>query len=124
MAKLLPADLTAAFLSVKAGLLSALGDPDANAPIFWSFVGILVVSPLYFRYVVKARGPLHTLFLSATFTVFAISIADEQFSSYLTQFWWLGNIEFALTAMAIILPILWVFLVAPIVMEKIQGNAQ
>jgi hypothetical protein len=58
LAKLLPADLTAAFLSAKAGLLAALGDPTAGGAVFWTFVGILLVSPFYFRWVVKAKTGL------------------------------------------------------------------
>jgi hypothetical protein len=121
LAKLLPADLTAAFLSVKAGLLSALGDPNANGPIFWTFVGILLISPFYFRWVVKAQTRLQVTFLSVTFVIFAISIAQPQFSSYLTQYKLLSAIDFPLTAIAIVLPILWVFLVAPIV-EDVQAS--
>lgn len=117
LAKLLPADLTAAFLSAKAGLLTALGDPAGNAPVFWTFIGILLISPFYFRYVLKVTSRLRQLFLSATFVVFAISIADKQFSSYLTSYRSLSGIDFALTAIAIVLPILWVFLVAPIIID-------
>lgn len=116
--KLLPADLTAAFLSAKAGLITALGEPDADAAIFWTFAGILILSPFYFRFVTKARTRLQIAFLSATFVVFAISIADKQFSAYLTGFRLLSGIGFALTAIAIVLPILWVFLVAPIIMDS------
>jgi hypothetical protein len=121
--KLLPADLTAGFLSAKAGLLAALGEPAADVPIFWTFVGILLLSPFYFYFVVKTRHYLQIAFLSATFVVFAISIADKQFSAYLTGFEALSGIAFGLTAIAIVLPILWVFLVAPIVMEHSQGEA-
>jgi len=121
--KLLPADLTAAFLSGKAGLVAALGEPAADEPIFWMFLGILVLSPFYFYFVVKTRSRLLIVFLSATFVVFAISIADKQFSAYLTGFQALSGIAFGLTAIAIVLPILWVFLVAPIVMEHSQGEA-
>jgi hypothetical protein len=120
--KLLPADLTAGFLSAKAGLLAALGEPAADEPIFWTFAGILILSPFYFYFVVKTRSRLQIAFLSATFVVFAISIADKQFSAYLTGFEALSGIAFGLTALAIVLPILWVFLVAPIVMEHSQGE--
>jgi hypothetical protein len=118
VSKLLPADLTAAFLSAKAGLLTALGDPDADGPIFWTFVGILALSPLYFRFVMKARSWLRISFLSATFVVFAISIAYKQFSAFLSHVRFLTSIDFTLTAIAIVLPILWVFLVAPIVLDS------
>jgi hypothetical protein len=116
VSKLLPADLTAAFLSAKAGLLTALGDPNADGPIFWTFVGILALSPVYFRFVMKARSWLRISFLSATFVVFSISIAYKQFSAFLSHVPRLTNIDFTLTAIAIALPILWVFLVAPIVL--------
>jgi hypothetical protein len=93
ISKLLPADLTAAFLSAKAGLIAALGEPPADGPIFWTFIGILVLSPFYFRFVTKAQSRLHIAFLSATFIVFAISIAYKQFSAYLTGFPLLSGID-------------------------------
>jgi hypothetical protein len=115
LAKLLPADLTAAFLSAKAGLIAALGEPNGDGPIFWTFVGILAISPFYFRWVIKAQTRLEIVFLSVTFVIFAISIAQPEFSSYLGQYKALAAIDFPLKASAIVLPILWVFLVAPIV---------
>lgn len=121
LAKLLPADLTAAFLSAKAGLIMAMGEPDADGPIFWTFVGILAISPFYFRWVVKARTRLQIVFLSVTFIIFAISIAQSQFASYLGGFTALAGIAFPLAAVAIVLPTLWVFLVAPIV-EDAQAS--
>lgn len=126
VSKLLPADLTAAFLSAKAGLISALATTEArNSAIFWTFVGILVVSPLYFYYVAKARNPIRIGFLSATFVVFAISIADKEFSGYLTQYALLAGIDLVLQVIAIVLPILWVFLIAPIILERLsEENVQ
>jgi hypothetical protein len=115
LAKLLPADLTAAFLSAKAGLIASMGEPNADQPIFWTFVGILLISPFYFRWVTKTRAPLEIAFLSATFIIFAISIAEPQFASHLGTYPVLAGINYPLNAVAIVAPILWIFLVAPIV---------
>jgi hypothetical protein len=123
-AKLLPADLTAAFLSAKAGLIASLGETEAASSIFWTFVGILVLSPFYFRYVVKTTTRLRIAFMSATFVVFAVSIADTSFRTYLTGFSFLSWTDFVIKATAIVLPTLWVFLVAPIIMDSQEGDAK
>jgi hypothetical protein len=122
-AKLLPADLTAAFLSAKAGLIASLNETQAAGPIFWTFVGILVLSPFYFRYVVKTRTRLQIAFMSATFAIFAVSIADTSFRTYLTGFNFLSWTDFPIKVTAIVLPTLWVFLVAPIIMDSQGGDA-
>jgi hypothetical protein len=123
-AKLLPADLTAAFLSAKAGLIASLGETEAAGSIFWTFVGILLLSPFYFHYVVKTRTRVQVAFMSATFVVFAVSIADTSFRTYLTGFSFLSWTDFLIKAMAIVLPTLWVFLVAPIIMDSQDGNSK
>ena len=123
-AKLLPADLTAAFLSAKAGLIAALGETEAAGSVFWTFVGILILSPFYFHYVVKPRTRLQVAFMSATFVVFAVSIADTSFRAYLTGFSYLSWTDFVIKATAIVLPTLWVFLVAPIIMDSQDGEAK
>lgn len=122
-AKLLPADLTAAFLSAKAGLIASVGETQAAGPIFWTFVGILALSPFYFRYVVKTRTRLKVAFMSATFVVFAVSIADTSFRTYLMSFSFLSWTDSVIKATAIVLPTLWVFLVAPIIMDSQQGDS-
>lgn len=114
--KLLPADLTAAFLSTKAGLIASLGETEAAGSIFWVFVGILVLSPFYFNYVTKIRTRRSIAFMSLTFVVFAISIADTSFRTYLANFSYLAPADFLIKVLAIALPGLWVFIVAPIIM--------
>jgi Ca2+/Na+ antiporter len=123
-AKLLPADLTAAFLSAKAGLIASLGEVEAAGSIFWTFVGILGLSPFYFRYVVKTHTRRQIAFMSATFVVFAVSIADASFRTYLTQFYLLTWTDFVIKTTAIVLPTLWVFLVAPIIMDSQEDDAK
>lgn len=123
-AKLLPADLTAAFLSAKAGLIASLGETEAAGSIFWTFVGILILSPFYFHYVVKTRTRAQVAFMSATFVVFAISIADTSFRTYLTGFSSLSWTDFVIKATSIVLPTLWVFLVAPIIMDSQNLDAK
>ena len=123
-AKLLPADLTAAFLSAKAGLIASLGETEAAGSIFWTFVGILLLSPFYFHYVVKTRTRVQVAFMSATYVVFAVSIADASFRTYLTGFSFLSWSDFLIKATAIVLPTLWVFLVAPIIMDGQNGESK
>lgn len=62
--------------------------------------------------------------MSATFVVFAVSIADTSFRTYLTGFSFLSWTDFLIKAMAIVLPTLWVFLVAPIIMDSQDGNSK
>jgi hypothetical protein len=120
VAKLLPADLTAAFLSAKAGLETSLKETNAHGPIFWTFIALLAVSPFYFRYVNKARDPLHISFLTATFAVFATSIAYVNFIGYLGAYVTAIDVNMFVTAIAIVLPGIWAFVVAPAVLEKLK----
>jgi hypothetical protein len=123
VAKLVPADLTAAFLSVKAGLEAAMRDTGSDKFIFWTFIALVVLCPFYFRYVNKVKDRLHIWFLTATFVVFASSIAYTDFSAYLGTWAWLAarlNVDATLTAIAVVLPILWAFIVAPTILEKLK----
>ena len=84
LSKLLPADITAAFLSAKAGILALVSNPaDTAAPVFWTFIAILVISPFYFWYVTNVKNLVHIVFLCLSFVVFAISIATSQLVAYL-----------------------------------------
>jgi hypothetical protein len=114
IAKLLPADVTAAFLSAKTTLVSLFGDKAASY-VFWTFVAILAICPVYFWYVTKAKNALQIVFMSLSFVVFAISIADAQIITYLQQFVpeWI-NLKPILQTTASILPILWAFLISQI----------
>lgn len=125
VAKLLPADLTAAFLSAKAGLEAAMNQTGSQGPVFWTFIGMLAVSPFYFRYVNKTRDTVHISFLAATFTVFATSIAYTSFIGYLgaVSFLTAYNVNNILTAIAVVLPSLWAFVVAPTVLEKLKEDS-
>jgi hypothetical protein len=115
LSKLLPADVTAAFLSAKAALLAALGEPGADMYIFWTFVGILVLCPFYFWFVTQAKNVLQVAFLCTSFVVFATSIASKELLAALTALSpSLGKAGPFLSGAAIVLPILWAFLIARI----------
>ena len=113
IAKLLPADITAAFLSAKAALIAGAGESAASY-IFWTFVAIIVISPFYFWYVTKVKSFLQIGFLIIAFVVFAISIADKQFTAFLQNVLPSLDVEPVIRMTAIVLPILWAFLIAQI----------
>jgi hypothetical protein len=112
--KLLPADVTAAFLSAKTALVALFGEHAATY-VFWTFVAILVICPFYFWFVTKAKNVLQIGFLMLSFVVFAVSIADTQFIAYLQKlFPQSENLEAIVRTTASILPILWAFLISQI----------
>jgi hypothetical protein len=123
VAKLLPADLTAAFLSAKAGLEAAMNQTESQSPVFWTFVAMLAVSPFYFRFVNRIRDRVHISFLAATFAVFATSIAYTSFIGYLGGLLTGYNVNNILTAIAVVLPSMWAFVVAPTVLERLKENS-
>jgi len=123
IAKLLPADLTAAFLSAKASLTTAYGD-TASGYVFWTFIAMLALCPFYFLYVNKVENRIQIGFLSATFFVFALSIADKQFSAYLSSFWFLASSGIFVDVAAIVVPILWVFIVSRIFLEAFGSKVE
>jgi len=124
--KLLPADITAAFLSAKAGLIAGAGE-RASTYIFWTFISILILSPAYFWYVTRAHNLLQVLFLMLSFVVFAVSIADVQFTNYLQTAFPNLKIELVIKVIAIVLPILWVFVISQIFVsalgDKVAADA-
>ena len=113
IAKLLPGDVTAAFLSAKAALISVAGE-QAAVYVFWTFVAILVLCPFYFRYVTRARNAFHVTFLTLSFVVFAISIADTQFTAFFNKAFAPADLQPPIKAIAIVLPILWTYLITQI----------
>jgi hypothetical protein len=123
IAKLLPADLTAAFLSAKASLTTAYGD-TANGTVFWTFVAILALCPFYFRFANKISNRIQIIFLAATFFVFALSIASKEFSAYLSSFQALARIGTTVDVAAIIVPILWVFVVSRIFLQAFGDKVE
>lgn len=111
LTKLLPADITAAFLSCTSAIGAFFStDAESAGPIFWTFIAILIISPLYFRYVSGITNWFHIGFLIATFTVFAISIARVELTAYLSALNLGGSSESAIDVIAIVLPILWTYL--------------
>jgi hypothetical protein len=123
ISKLLPADVTAAFLSAKAGLVQALGENAAEA-VFWTFISILILCPFYFWFVTKAKNYFQVAFLCLTFVVFAISIADTQFIGYLQQYRLLANVGGSINVISTVLPILWAFLISRIFVEAIGSRVE
>lgn len=102
--KLLPADITAAFIAI----MSAV--PAANLGEVWvvyGAVGILILAPFYFVFVLKTKNALHIVFLLATYVIFVIALAARE----------IGNVAPALRetvdGLAVIATPIWVFIVTP-----------
>jgi hypothetical protein len=124
MSKLLPADVTAAFLSAKAGLVTAYGD-GGYGYVFWTFVAILAICPLYFWFVTKAKNYFQISFLCGTFLVFALSIASKEFAGYLQGLSpRLAGIGPVIDVISIVLPTLWVFLITRIFLEAMGSKVE
>lgn len=114
--KILPADVTAAFLSVKLGLEAAFGAGQDSWPIVYSFIAILAICPFYFAILMSVTNKLQNAFLCLSFVVFGISIASVDFINVLpTEF------SVPLEVVAIALPIIWAFLIAPMFLS-LFGN--
>ena len=127
LSKLLPADITATFLSAKAGILTYVSDPiDSAPPVFWTFITILVISPFYFWFVSAVRNITQLIFLCLSFIVFAVSIASSQFVAYFTGMTIRGVsiTSMALGVITIVLPIVWVFLIAQIFAAAIGKSVE
>lgn len=108
--KLLPADITAAFLSAKEALSAYYVDPfDRAAPVFWTFFAILLLSPFYFYFYSKIKNVFHIAFLAISFIVFALSLASTDFMNFF-PIWASTGIKVS----SIVLPILWAFLISNI----------
>jgi hypothetical protein len=120
---LLPGDVTAAFLSSKAALLAVLGE-DAGAAVFWTFVVILVLCPFYFYYVTQAKSRFHITFLTLSFVVFGISIASAEFTAYFNKIFEPHDFEAPVMAIAIVLPILWTYLVTQISVVALKKDGE
>ena len=123
VSKLLPADITAAFLSAKASLLAGMGEPNADAAIFWTFITILLIAPLYFWFVSKVRNPPQLIFLALSFIVFAVSIADKQFTAFLGKSI-TYDLEAPIRIAAIVLPFLWAFIISQIFVAALGGKIE
>jgi hypothetical protein len=114
LTKVLPADVTAAFLSAEQAFTAASGDPlRAAGPIFWSFVAILMLCPFYFRFAAGIKNRVHIAFLCASFVVFALAIGSIPFENYLRGLLSDAGIRI-FRATAIGLPILWAFIISNI----------
>ncbi|QOZ75331.1 hypothetical protein XH83_07685 [Bradyrhizobium sp. CCBAU 53351] len=126
---MLPADVTAAFISTKASLGSAFQAPEQqNYPVVISFLVILCLSPLYFRHVTKIANRWHRYFLVGTSAVFAISLANAQLASVLIDA--IGalhipteNVNPIVSAMSAVLPILWTLIISQIALSALSDKA-
>lgn len=116
LAKLLPGDVTAAFLSAKGALVASTPADDVNKYVIWTFVAIIVLCPVYFRYVLGITSRLHYVFLTLSFVVFGLSIANTEISAALR------NVvpESAIHAAGIVLPILWTYIVTQISVSALK----
>jgi hypothetical protein len=120
VAKLLPADITAAFLSAKAGLQNFLPQAADSAPyIFWTFVLILVLAPFYFWFASDVRRWFQLTFLCASFVVYAVSIAASDFAVFFAMNG-LANAQVVTNVVAIVLPIVWAFIITPTVARYVR----
>lgn len=114
--KLLPADITAAFLSAKQALAAFYSDPYERAePIVLTVVAIFVLSIFYFRFYSHITNVLHIAFLCLSFIVFAIALANTDFMNFFP------GLASPIKATSIVLPILWAFLISPI-FSGVLGN--
>jgi hypothetical protein len=126
--KLLPADVTAAFISTKSVLQAKFDSEHEHFPIIGFFLIILALSPLYFRWVTKIENQWHRYFLVATSAIFAFSLADKQFSSCLSVTLASVNVPTvwvnpSITALAAVLPILWTLIVSQIALSALSDRA-
>lgn len=126
--KMLPADVTAAFISSKAALQSTFASEVQAYPIVITFLIILFLALFYFRWVTKIRNRWHLGFLVATSAVFAFSLADVQFASFLIDVLakihiptvWINPLMRALSA---VLPTLWTLIISQIALSALSDLA-
>ena len=131
--KMLPADITAAFISTKAALLSAVPAETQHYAVFLTFLFILCLCPYYFRYVSKIDNRWHRYFLIASSIVFAFALADKQIAAFFGSiFGWIdkdgvflkaASVSPIVAGIAIVLPILWTLLVSQIAMSAVSDKA-
>jgi hypothetical protein len=107
-AKVLPADVTAAFMSIRAGL-NALGESETiTKSLIISFFAILILCPFYFRILMDVKSWLQNAFLCISFVIFGLSIANHDFIKFLGPDW-----KFSIMIVSVVLPIVWAFIVSP-----------
>ena len=114
--KLLPADVTAAFISAREGLAAFYGTSDRAKPIVWTFVAILVLCPFYFRFYSRITDWAHIAFLCLSFIVFALALASVDFRNLFPN---LGN---EIRGVSIALPIIWAYIISNIFAGWLGGR--
>jgi len=115
-AKILPADVTAAFLSIRTGI-AAIGQGEAYTNgIIYSFVAILLLCPFYFRLLMDVKNWWQNGFLCLSFMVFGLSIASDNFIAYFG-----ARHELMIKIIATVAPILWAFMITPMFL-KVAGD--
>jgi phage-related protein len=115
-AKILPADVTAAFLSIRAGIEAIGTGPAYTDAIIYSFIAILAVCPFYFRILMDVKSGTQNLFLCLSFVVFGLSIASQNVIDFLP-----GQYSKAITIIATVAPIMWAFLITPMFLRVFGG---
>jgi hypothetical protein len=109
--KLLPADITAAFIAIKSAI------PAVNVQNDWVVYGavvILLLSPAYFFFVLKTRSAIHICFLMATYVIFVMSLAPIEIGNVFP------DLKSAIHGLNVIATPIWVFVVTPIVAEVLK----
>ena len=106
IAKLLPAEMTAALLAINSALTLTTLPEDTVV-----YVGLLIgiVSPVYFWLVLGTKNILHIVFLVASYLILFTTIASvELWNFFPSQL-------IAIAAASSYLAPIWVFLITPIV---------
>ena len=126
--KMLPADVTAAFISVKAALLTSFNAELQHYPVVISFLVILVLCPFYFQHVTKINNRWHRYFLVLTSAVFAFALADNQIAAFTIDILSTVGINTVavnpmVKALAIVLPILWTLIISQVALSALSDAA-
>ena len=120
--KLLPADVTAAFISTKSALVAANSGTSANLPVVLTFAALLCLCPWYFTWVSKVADPLQRLFLWLSSLVFAVSLANKELTGMFIDLAAkvpslnipAQEVEPTISGIAIVLPIVWTLIISQI----------
>jgi hypothetical protein len=108
VSKLLPADVTAAFISAREALGAYYGQEHRAVPVVLAFAVILALCPFYFRHYSRITDTAHIAFLCLGFVVFALGLASVDFGN-LFQAW-----KQEIKGISIALPIIWAYIISNI----------
>lgn len=113
--KLLPADLTAAFIAIF-GAVPAAG--ISGDWIVYGAIAIAVLAPFYFYFVLETRNAFHIAFLLCTFLVFVVTLDPTNIGNVLP------SLRPALGGISVIISPIWVFLVTPIAAKVLKAQLE